>query len=52
MRVSGEIIIKRIKANFISRWRVSAVVGGFVKQIFKNNGLILGFFTGGNYAEF
>ena len=39
MRVGGEIIIKRIKANFISRWRVSAVVGGFVKQTLKKQWL-------------
>ena len=28
-------IIKRIKVNFISQWRVSAVVSEFVKQVFK-----------------
>jgi len=33
--VGGKIIIKKIKVNFISRWRVSAVVGGFVKQVLK-----------------
>jgi len=30
-----KIIIKRIKVDFISWQRISAVIGGFVKQIFK-----------------
>ena len=28
-----------IKVNFISQQRISSVIGGFVKQVFKNNGL-------------
>jgi len=40
-QVGGKIIIKRIKVNFISQRQVSAVVGGFVKQVFQKNGLIL-----------
>ena len=33
-RVGGKIIIKRIN-YFISRWRVSVVVGGFVNEVLK-----------------
>jgi len=39
--VGGKIIIKRIKINSISLWRVSAVIGRFVKQVTKNNDLII-----------
>ena len=38
--MSEKIIIKTINVIFISQWRVSVVAGGFVKQVFKNNGLI------------
>jgi len=34
-RVSGKIIIKRIKVDFIFQQQVSAVIGGFVKHVFK-----------------
>jgi len=34
-QVGGKIIIKRIKVHFISHQQVSAMVGGFVKQVFK-----------------
>jgi len=33
--VGAKIRIKRIKVNFISRRRASAVIGGFVKQVLK-----------------
>jgi len=33
--VSAKIIIKRIKVDFISQQWVSAVIGGFVKEVFK-----------------
>jgi len=36
---AGKMIIKRIKVNFISRQRVSAMVGVFVKQVLKKQWL-------------
>jgi len=39
----GKIIIKRRKVNFISQQRASAVIGWFVKQVLKNNGLIVSY---------
>ena len=32
-----KIIIKRLKVDFISRQQASAVIGGFIKQVLKNN---------------